>query len=200
MKRFLRPLVILCALLVPFVSQADIGENFSAAGATLGGTVAFDVRFGSIENPVLSYYHVGASPWLGFFLVDNLSLSIGASFEMWDYPTDPLYMLRWTAGGSASLTRYFVGTPEASTGLVSSISVGTSIGYDGYYENAWVNLYPGVAVYYFISQRVAPYVSLSGIGVGLGLLPGPIYFYDWLSPSLRVGVTWFIPSRDRAMF
>ncbi len=199
MKRTVRSVIFLCILLVPFVSYASIGENFLAAGSYLSGSAGIEMDFGSFEAPELSFYEVWVSPSIGFFPVNNLSLSVGASLDLWDYPLDLLYTMRWTIIGAVNLTRYFVSQPDASAGLVPAVSLGTNIGYNAYYGSVWINLFPGMSLYYFISERVAPYVSLSGIGVGLGLVPS-VSFYTWLNPRLTVGVSWFIPSKDRAMF
>jgi hypothetical protein len=31
-------------------------------------------------------------------------------------------------------------------------------------------------------------------------LPTPLYFYTYLSPSVSIGMTWFIPNRDIVLF
>lgn len=198
MKTVLRFLTVAALLLVlPVLAFGGIGENFAAAGTYLGGTAGFQASLGSIEAMSLSDYRLWLAPLFGFLIVDNLSLSVTPSFDLWGV-TAPA-SATWQIGVSGSLSKYFVSQPEATTGPVPSI--GASLGMN-YRSNGqmWLSLSPSCALDYFLTSRIAVRTSLSGFGVGLSMIPGPLFFYDWLSPQLSVGMTWFIPNRDRVLF
>jgi hypothetical protein len=198
MKCLVRSAVIAFLLLIiPCLAFANIGENFAPAGTYLSGSAGITTDFGSLDDIELSYWEFWIEPTFGFFPANNLSIGLSPSFYLWNYPAtylDP----RWQVSGGLNLSYYFVAEPDASTGLVPAIGLNWRIFYDRYYEEIWTNLTPDVRLYYFITDRIAPYLSLSGIGVGYDLTYTE--FYTWLEPQVKIGIAWFLPSRDVVLF
>ena len=198
MKTVFRFLTVAALLLVlPVLAFGGIGENFAAAGIYLGGSAGLQASLGSIEAMSLSDFRLWLAPTFGFLVVDDLSLSVTPSFDLWGV-TAPA-STTWQIGVSGSLSKYFVSQPEATTGLVPSLSASLGVNYRSNGQ-MWLSLTPSATLDYFLTSRLAVRTTLSGCGVGLSMIPGPLYFYDWLSPQLSVGMTYFIPSRDRVLF
>jgi hypothetical protein len=192
-------LPVLALLAVAFVGGAafaDVGENFEARALALGGSVNLSLDFGNFSNLGLDYYFLGVSPALSFFPIEKTSLNLLPSLYVWGYPAGD--DVNWEVSLGFGSTYFFVLDPDAYTGLVPWVGVSARIGYSGSQESIFASLEPSAGLYYFLTDRIAPYLDLSL--VSLGISPGgDSLVYVALRPSLAVGMSYHLPNPERVL-
>jgi hypothetical protein len=216
-------LALVLVLSLPIV-YADIGENFAKGGVALSGSVSFynnfyrvtdsteERNFWSLDvSPGLDYYvadrvAVGVSPWLSYSSFTNGSdikikdLSFGFSAGgYYAFVPDPAAQkgLVVTLGGAVGLS-FFPGVADLAAGVeVPDDSMETDL-----------LLYLTPRLYFFLNDRLAPYV---------GLTPRLVYILSlkddtgakvdltsqeslYARVTATVGISWFIPTSKASVF
>ncbi len=211
---------LLGALALP--AFADIGENFERGGIGFGGAAAFYYDFSYFLDSTnqYRYWYLDVYPRITFLLVDNLALQLEPSFYYRIQHNDKANIYRRMFFGlSGSVTYYLVPDPRAMQGLVPAFGLGLGVtiepGVDDLVGGATqVNNYlytdatvgPRFALYYFLTDRFSPYVSVqptlyytlsaqvSGAPLGLTAAQRAL-----LRLNAYVGFTYHVPNKDYAV-
>lgn len=180
---------------------ADIGENFAAAGTSIGGNVSFYYDAGYVFSgyDTSTYLSLSVNPSIGFMLIDNFEfdLSPGLNFSSsTDY--DGQVTKNLSVGIDTNFRYYFYGgssfVPAIGTGLSFYVRPSLSGG------DTWLTIGfdPNFRLYYFVKERISPYI---------GIYPS---FNYWINPEVSIpfansvsfqirttiGITFWIPNKD----
>ena len=151
--------VFLFLLILSGFAFADLQDNFSAAGYSFWGAIHFGLDAGNIftENNKMNRLDLSLYPGMDFLLINNLAIWAGPDFYYsMDFGNNSNY---WYFGFASGFNYYFVADPKAKTGIVPSIGLGLGAGYNSY-SNIDTNLILGIKAYYFITETIAPYISI----------------------------------------
>jgi hypothetical protein len=220
-KRFLLLAAVL-AFSLP-VLHADIGENFAKGGIGLSGSISFFNNFYYFldDTEERGYWSVEVAPELDFFVAYRTSVSLAPWFSYQSRKYDADNIERDLGfGASLGVSHVFVMDPAAQRGIV--FNLGASIGlwfYPGIDDldtgatvpdvsMTLVSLYFLPRLYFFVNDRLAPYVGISprlnfvlsykdDAGTKIDLTS-----QESLSGSITatIGIAYFIPSRNASLF
>ena len=192
-------LVVVGAICTTTVSFAEIGENFTPAGIELYGDLYLSLDAGWIfsESNDLQELEIGLRPGIATFFAQNLSFYISPQFFFYrDLTTSTNF---WELIIYFGVTYYFVSNPWATTGLVPSVDLGIMFEYEQD-EDRFIGLAPRVRLLYFVTDRIAPSVSL------VAYFSNPNYYGSVFSIEntrvwieMFVGMSFFFPSKDRVL-
>ena len=221
-NRFLVPAVVF-ALCLPAL-HADIGENFAKGGIGLSGSVSFFNNFYYFADSAdeRNFWSLGVSPAVDYYVANRVSLTMSPWFyyeSFTDGPED--YDRALSFGMSVGGDYAFVRNHSAQKGVV--FALGATLG---------VGFYPGVddleagveipdnsrqtelrlaltpRVFFFVNDRVAPYIGLrpqlgylllyrDSSGVEIDLTSGErLYARLWAT----LGIALFVPSKKASLF
>ena len=95
-----------------------------------------------------------------------------------------------------ALDYFMVNNPGASTGLVPSVGVSLGLVYDTY-ENLFTELSPRIRAYYFITERIAPYLMIQPT-LWFPTWAGEDFDIEYTQLTVRayIGFSFHIPSKD----
>ena len=180
-------------------AYANIGENFAAAGVVLSGSAGARTYLGYLDNLSFNLVHLWVSPGLDFLVARNLSVDVSASasatIDVGPYSSGlRIESLSLDLG----VSYYFCVRPEAAGGTVPALSLfaGVSRWLDSYgYPYLSAYLYPSLTLYFFVTDRLAPYVALTALYLHIP----PSAVDAWLDPSATVGMSFWLPSADRVL-
>ncbi|OHD26238.1 MAG: hypothetical protein A2064_06885 [Spirochaetes bacterium GWB1_66_5] len=202
---------------------ADIGENFAKGGIGLTGSLSFYNNFYRIADSTdeRNYWSLDLSPELDFFVADRVSIEFAPWFFYDSTKTDPNNIERsmgfgFGIGGSYAI----VPDPSAVRGLV--LALGGLISLDFYpatddllggvevsddYSETDLRLYFTPRAYYFLNDRLAPFVGITPRLAYVVSLKDPAGNKVDLTSQQRlylrmtatVGISWFIPSRNASL-
>lgn len=172
-------IVIFSLILLLFTSllcYPDLGENFEAGGITFGGGIFFLYNPGKLFDPENKFVviDIDARPDMSIFIFKNQTIRFAVNFHyrfQHNSPSD--YYNQFHFGCIAGYEYFFVNNPEADKGFVRSIGFRCGIsflpGRLGRQKsltinepfNIYINAGPSFSAYYFINDRVAPFIDVS---------------------------------------
>ncbi|GEM_PF-4322100 len=175
---------------------ADLGDNFKAAGYRFLGGLSFYLDGGNIfaENNQLNYFSMNLYPEVGFLLIDKLAIWVQPNFYFEKHFSDNSNY--WSAGFNTGFSYYFLQDPKAKSGLVPAFSFSLSPSCNSNSDIYFV-LHPGVRAFYFITETIAPYVSIAP-SFFIPIYEGTGFDTDNISMSFRthIGISYWIPNKD----
>ena len=224
MNRRLRFVVPVLALVLALPAlHADIGEDFAKGGIGFSGGGSVFLDFGQLLNSADTYFRwsLTLEPSVDYYVADRLSLFLAPWFTYDSETLDADNVDNTvTYGAEAGLSYAFVSRPDAQRGLVPAIGVGLAaavypggwgkfLGSD--YDNQSLNLYLLLGVpfrlFFFLNDRVAPYVGLrprvwylvsARDSSGTTLSP-PSQERLYVDLSVTLGVSFHVPTRNATM-
>lgn len=163
-----------CILLILFlmrISYAGIGENFVPAGFSITGNGSFSYSQPELKRDEYTL-HCSLSPSFGLMTVKNLELGFSVGYRFFYFKHDNDWETNYnTISLGTSLQYFFVKNPDKNKGVVNSLGIQLS-GYldiDRYHNwpesfkdenNLGFSVSPFYSVYFFITERIAPYLSV----------------------------------------
>lgn len=179
MKKFL--IVFLAIILSSFAFADSIGENFDAGGVQIGGS-------GYYYETSDSYWAFNLNPTVTFYFLDNLYYRTGLDIYLNDYEDNYLDL-------SLGAGYTFVFSPSATRGSVLAAGFNSYMALPFWENDMTYILTPYLEFLYFLTPRIAPYVTLNLIRLNL------ISDYDLVSTYLKVsfGISFYMPVKDKVL-
>jgi opacity protein-like surface antigen len=212
-----RVLLLACVLLVATAAivSADIGETFERAGIALWGGGTFYIDFGQVLDSAskYSYWEATLDPGVDFYAANNLTFYLNPFFG---YSSEVDYTgnidRNMYFGANVGLRYYFVSDPKAQRGMVPAIGADVGLkAYPGVDDKSlllWGTLRVPLRLYFFVNDRLAPYVGLTP---GLWYLltqkdsAGTTLTFDskqrfYLDANISLGIAFFIANKKASLF
>jgi hypothetical protein len=226
MKKRIVSLAFFSIFLIAESANADISENFKSAGISLSGsaTVNFNPGYFLKTGNAYQYLSASLSPSFGRNVVDNVELYISPSFYYSSEQTSLSNVNNTISiGMGAGLGVYLSEGASGPGSMVPYLGVDASVTYypaandivsgtvsTSKYTYLWWSVYPRIATYYFLTERIALKVGAS-LQISTWSVLTDAYgdsYQDtsvltdklWLGTSTYIGITFFLPSKDRTLF
>jgi hypothetical protein len=175
--RFIRliPAVLMLSMLAS-TANADVGEDFQKGGIALMGSGSFYYDLGRILDSAnqYNYWKLSLAPEIDFLFEDNWTFYITPYLTYSSTQTDASNSSGYLYyGAEVGLSRYFVSDSKAQSGFVPAVGVAIGLEFDpgvgdkvaGVQTSTkslytYMDLVIPVRLFYFINDRLAPYVSI----------------------------------------